>query len=68
MYGLRKINKDGIHHGFQWPLEVGAIVECPDWNPEPECGGGLHMLPEAIGNYDLLVRRGIRRRENGQNR
>ena len=60
MYGLRKINKDGIHHGFQWPLEVGAIVECPDWNPEPECGGGLHMLPEAIGNYDLLVRRGIR--------
>lgn len=54
MYGLRKIHKDGIHYNFQWPLEVGAVVKCPDWNPAPECGGGLHVLPEAIGDYDLL--------------
>lgn len=54
MYGLRKIHKNGYHSGFQWPLEVGAIVTCPDWNSEPKCGGGLHLLPEAIGNYFLL--------------
>ena len=54
MYGLRKIWEDGIHHGFHWPLEVGAIAKCPDWNPEPVCGGGLHILPEGVGNYFLL--------------
>ena len=54
MYGLRKINKNGIHHNLIWPLEVGAVVKCPDWNPEPICGGGLYLLPEAIGNYGLL--------------
>lgn len=53
-YGLRKINKDGIHYGFQWPLEVGAIAVAPDWNPEAECGGGLHVLPNAQGDYWLL--------------
>lgn len=54
MYGLRKIKKDGKHYNFQWPLKVGATVVCPDWNPEPECGGGLHLLPEGIGDYYLL--------------
>ena len=53
-YGLRKINKDGIHYDFQWPLEVGAIAVAPDWNPEAECGGGLHLLPNAQGSYHLL--------------
>src|SRR5690554_5202274 len=28
------------YRGFKWP-ESGP-VECPDWNPEPECGSGLH--------------------------
>ena len=54
MYGLRKIFKDGIHWKYTWPLEVGAIATAPDWNPKSECGGGLHMLPNGIGNYDLL--------------
>ena len=54
MYGLRKIHKDGMHYGFQWPLEVGAVVSAPDWNPEAECGGGLHLLPNAQGDYSLL--------------
>ena len=53
-YGLRKIYKDGKHYDFQWPLEVGAIAIAPVWNPEAECGGGLHVLPNAQGNYDLL--------------
>lgn len=55
MYGLRKINKDGMHYDFQWPLEVGAVAIAPDWNPVAECGGGLHVLPNAQGSYDLLV-------------
>ena len=54
MYGLRKINKDGKHYDFQWPLEVGATAITPDWNPEPTCGGGLHLLPNAQGAYCLL--------------
>ena len=55
MRGLRKINKDGIHYEFRWPLEVGAIATAPDWNTEPECGGGLHTLPNAKGDYRLLI-------------
>ena len=54
-YGLRKLNKDGIHHNFQWPMEVGTTVECPDWDKTPKCGGGLHFLPEAHGDWTLLL-------------
>lgn len=54
MYGLRKINITGNHYDFQWPLEVGAVATAPDWNPSPECGGGLHVLPNARGSYWLL--------------
>ena len=56
MYGLRKISKNGKNdfNDFVWPLEVGAEVEAPDWNPEPKCGGGLHCLPNAIGSWGLL--------------
>ena len=53
-YGLRKVNKDLQHYDFTWPDQVGSIAKCPDWNPQPECGGGLHFLPEAVGDYDLL--------------
>ena len=45
MLFLRSTDKDGKSYGgFQWPMEVGAIVEAPDWSPEPECGRGLHGL------------------------
>ncbi len=56
MYGLRKISRNGTnnYNDFLWPLEVGAEVEAPDWNPEPKCGGGLHCLPNAIGCWGLL--------------
>ena len=56
MYGLRKITKDGknSYNNFVWPLEVGAEVEAPDWNPEPKCGGGLHCLLDAQGGWPLL--------------
>jgi len=29
-------------NGFQWPSEVGAAIEAPDWSPRQECGSGLH--------------------------
>jgi hypothetical protein len=56
MYGLRKISKDGKngHNDFVWPLTVGAEVEAPDWNPKQICGGGLHCLPNARGDWYLL--------------
>ena len=55
-YGLRKISKDGKnrYNDFVWPLEVGAEVVCPDWNPKPNCGGGLHCLEDAQGAWELL--------------
>ena len=33
--------------------ESGSVT-CPDWNPKPECGGGLHFLLWGIGDYSLL--------------
>ena len=42
------------HGGFEWPAEVGAIVEAPDWNPAPVCGGGLHGLIDGQGKATLL--------------
>lgn len=42
-YGIRKINENGIHYNFQWPMEVGAVATAPDWRPDNECGGGLHF-------------------------
>ena len=31
-------------HPVEWPTG-GGIVECDDWDPEPYCGGGLHLSP-----------------------
>ena len=28
------------HNGFAWPKS--GPVSCPDWNPAPKCGNGLH--------------------------
>ena len=40
---LRTCKADGTsYHDFKWPSEVGALVEAPDWDPSPCCGGGLH--------------------------
>ena len=33
---------DGTGYRFEWPLAVGMLVEAPDWDPAPRCGGGLH--------------------------
>ena len=40
--------------GFEWPAEVGVIVEAPDWTPAAMCGGGLHGLIDGRGNVGLL--------------
>ena len=54
-YFLRTTDKDGKSHGgFQWPLEVGAIVTAPDWNSQPVCGYGLHGLLNGEQNAGLL--------------
>ena len=40
---LKTVSADMMAHGgFLWP-EKGTVV-CEDWNPEPECGGGLHSF------------------------
>ena len=45
---LKCINKDFTsYEGLQWPKS--GLVEAPDWNPKPDCGGGLHGWPWGIG-------------------
>ena len=62
---LRRIPKSRVTDGsgkgksFTWPTGVGSVVECPDWNPEPKCGGGLHGWPCGFGlgegcDYDII--------------
>ena len=52
---LRTTNSEGKSYSdFQWPLKVGASVEAPDWNPEPQCGNGLHGLLWGAGAGSLL--------------
>lgn len=52
---LRTCKRDGAsYEGFKWPLVEGAIVTCPDWSPEPVCGGGLHGLLRGCGDSKLL--------------
>ena len=51
---LRKCWKDGSsRNGFKYG-QVGEKVVCPDWNPEPKCGNGLHGLKEGNGDWELL--------------
>ena len=52
-YILKTTKAGGLtYNGFKWPTEVGAKVAAPDWNPEPECGNGLHgwLNGEGIGS------------------
>ena len=50
---LRTVAPDMTSYGgFVWPKE--GPVECPDWDPTPECGHGLHGLAWGMGNADLI--------------
>jgi hypothetical protein len=52
---LRKCFKDGSSsYGFVYG-QVGDTVTAPDWNPEPECGNGLHGLKQGNGNWYYLT-------------
>lgn len=52
---LRTCAAGGVSHGgFIWPTDVGAVVEAPDWNPKPSCGGGLHGLLRGEGDGSLV--------------
>ena len=50
---LRTCNADlTSHNGFQWKAK--GVVTCPDWDPKPECGNGLHGLLWGEGDGTLL--------------
>jgi len=54
---LKTVAPNGAAHGgFMWPLDVGAKVVAPDFDPAPVCGGGLHGLGDGIGDSGLLSR------------
>ena len=44
----------GEEFGRPVKWEVGQEVSCDDWNPTPECGGGLHLSPHP---YDAIMYR-----------
>ncbi|MCP4569059.1 MAG: hypothetical protein GY841_15905 [FCB group bacterium] len=47
---LRRSNNGKSYGGFQW-AGLGCWTEAPDWNPEPECGGGLHGCGPASSGF-----------------
>ena len=49
---LRGTRRDMTHRSFVWPKS--GPVECPDWSPTTECGGGLHGFLWGEGEYALL--------------
>jgi hypothetical protein len=50
---LRTCNSNMTSHGgFKWPKK--GRVKAPDWDPNPECGHGLHGLLWGEGNGVLL--------------
>lgn len=52
---LRTCRPGGLsRNDFVWPLEPGATVEAPDWDPTPVCGHGLHGLLRGEGQGSLL--------------
>ena len=52
---LKTVKADGTARGgFQWPLDEGAEVTAPDWDPTPVCGGGLHGLLNGAGSGGLI--------------
>ncbi len=54
-YVLRTCKSDMTSYGgFVWPRSPGSIVEAPDWDPTPRCGGGLHGLLNGVGDGTLL--------------
>lgn len=52
VYILRTTDRNLRSHGdFQWP--ASGPVSCPDWNPQPVCGGGLHGWLWGAGDWSL---------------
>jgi len=50
MIARGKIND--VEWSFKWPTR--GFVECPDWDPTPTCGHGLHGLLWGDGDWSLL--------------
>ena len=49
VFVLKSVNADlTAYNNFQW--KESGIVTCEDWNPEPECGNGLHGFLWGEGN------------------
>ena len=52
---LRTSDRDGkAYGGFQWPMEIGAVVTAPDWKRTAHCGYGLHGLLDGLGDSSHL--------------
>ncbi len=54
-YLLKTVGPKGeAHGGFRWPLTPDTVVTAPDWDPTPECGGGLHGALNGEGDGGLF--------------
>ena len=53
---LRSCNADFTSNydpSFQWPTQIGAEVFPKSWDPNPECGNGLHGFMGGEGDSSL---------------
>ncbi len=50
---LRKCFEDGASYNGKFQYPDSGLVEAPDWNGKPECGGGLHGLLWGGGGFDV---------------
>ena len=52
VYALKTVKSDMTsRNGFKWKRR--GVVVAPDWNPNPECGGGLHAFLRGEGDGSL---------------
>ena len=51
-YMIKTLDKNFCGYGgFQYPQKKGALVEAPDWDPAPKCGGGIHGTVAWTGKH-----------------
>jgi len=47
-YKLTHSNGRDFYTGTLDYTHIGSWVEAPDWNPDPSCGGGLHLVTAPL--------------------
>ena len=55
-----RTDRAGVSHDGFVSKPVGEKTICPDWDPEPRCGGGLHGQAKEASGCNLYRDEGVR--------